>query len=177
MSTAPTVTTLTQQALAAIARRDVETAIARLQQAADGDPDAAIPRYLLGAEYAQIGLVDKAIDAMEQALARDPALATARLQLGLLHLGAGRVEAALRSWAPLAGPEGHDAASLFARGLSALALDRFDDCRDHLEAGIAINQNEPLNDDMRKILAALQAAEVQEADSADHVLLDAYRRA
>ena len=113
----PNVQDLTRLALAASAQNDAETAIAYLKQATELDAGAAIPRYLLGAEYAQIGIIDRAIAEMTLAVECDPDLATARFQLGLLQLTSAQVAEAAATWAPLEALGEVHPLRLFAAGL------------------------------------------------------------
>jgi len=169
---------LTRDALAASARNDSEAAIALLRQATEQDDAAAIPHYLLGAEYAQIGIIDRAVAEMARALENDPSLAPARFQLGLLHLTSGRVAEAAEAWRPLERLGTEDPLYLFKEGLLAMAQDRFEDARALLEAGLDRNvANAPLNADMRKVIAAIDrlVAGDGDADSGQHVLVSAYR--
>src|SRR3954470_9641995 len=61
---APDSIALTREALLASGRNDAETAIGLLKRAIEADSAAAVPRYLLGAEYAQLGMLPKAAEAM-----------------------------------------------------------------------------------------------------------------
>jgi len=175
----PAAQDLTGRALAASARGESEEAIACLKRAAEADARAGAPRYLLGAEYAQLGLYDRAIEEMSRAVEIEPALGTARLQLGLLHLTSGRVAEALEAWEPLAQLSEEDPLRWFQAGLSCLAADRLADARAFLEGGIQRNPaNPPLNRDMEKIIAQLvsngRAESAADATSGEHVLVSGY---
>src|SRR4051812_1046232 len=76
-------------------------AIQYLKDAAAKAPRNAQVRFLLGAEHAQIGLLDRAQEEMSAALDIDPGLVPARFQLGLLHLVQARVAEASAAWKPL----------------------------------------------------------------------------
>ena len=149
---------LLQLALNASAADDSGTAIAYLKEAVSRPDGTSVAHYVLGAEYAQIKMYDRAVGEMEAALALDPALSIARLQLGLLWLTGGAAEQALAVFGPLAElPEG-DPLRLFGEGLSRLARDEFDDARALLVAGIAANStNLPLNADMQRMIEAIDA--------------------
>jgi tetratricopeptide (TPR) repeat protein len=144
--------------------------------------------YFLGAEYAQIGMYDRAVEAMQLAVDADPRLHTACFQLGLLHLTSGRAMAAREAWTQLALLEvGHPEhyLNLFKQGLEALADDDFGNCRKWLNLGMQNNQANPaLNVDMQKMLDALPPEDVRAAEPApddanskpeDHLFLSAYR--
>ena len=159
-------------ALEAARRDDHGTAITYLKQAIDLPDGKALPSadyakllYLLGAEYAQIGVMARAIDYMGQAIDVDPAMHTARFQLGLLHLTCAQPEQGLAVLTPLAdlGPE-----SMFYhlhQGLAHLVRDEFELCRGSLRKGMELNKsssqfNQALNGDMQKLLDALPGGDV-----------------
>ena len=154
-------------------------------------PDAsARAHYLLGAEYAQIRMYDRAVEAMTRAIALDPMLAPARIQLGLLWLTACAAERAEAVLTPLGDLPESDALRHFGAGLCDLIHDRIEQARAHLERGLALNDsNLPLNADMRLILdqmarqhahdiptaaTAAAAALSDESANGQHILLSAY---
>jgi tetratricopeptide (TPR) repeat protein len=160
-------------------------AIAYLKEAVGRADANAIAHYLLGAEYAQIQMYERAIDEMEAALALDPALITARLQLGLLQLGQNAAERALAVFAPLQELDPAHPFALFGRGLSLLAGDQLAAASACLQDGIVANNINPaLNGDMQKIVDEIAAtlaknaaagAPVEDAEPADrHIFLSAY---
>jgi predicted TPR repeat methyltransferase len=159
-----------------------DRAIALLKQAVDEAPADARCHYLLGAEYAQIGMYERAIAQMHKALELDPELHAARFQLGLLQLGARNVEAAAETWGPLDMLGPRHAFALFKTGLLHLARDEFADAVRCLQEGLAANDfNAPLNTDMQRMLdaalplAAQQPGEAKaEGGSADHLFINAY---
>jgi tetratricopeptide (TPR) repeat protein len=172
------VTTLLAHALRASAAGDSEAAIALFRRVIALDDSAASPHYLLGAEFARIGLVDKAAGEMQRALRCDPAMSTARFQLGLLHLTCGRVAEAAKEWEPLLAASRAQPLQLFARGLLLMAQDRFAESRSLLAAGIEADpENDALNGDMRRVIEAIDQVQRQgrEEFSASHVLLSTYR--
>ena len=120
-------------------------------------PGSAHARYLLGAQHAQIGLYDRAVAEMAEAVKLDPSLAAGHFQLGLLHLTAGRLGEAQSAWLPLDRLANDHPLRLFKSALLHLARDEFAQCIEGLKAGIAHNKlNQPLNDDMRRLLADVQ---------------------
>jgi tetratricopeptide (TPR) repeat protein len=184
--------TLTQAELLALAleatrRSDSGHAMAYLKQAAaraDATPEAC---FLLGSEYAQIGLVEDALAHLHRAVALAPNYAIARFQLGLLHLTNAQPHEALAVWAPLAdlGLE-HPLAAL-RQGLEHLIRDQFVDCVQWLERGIELNTEIPaLNADMQNIIQQVKAlpsegegvavakTDVDEEPAASHLFLNAY---
>ena len=162
-------------------------AVSYLKQALEIDPDQAQVRFFLGAEYAQIGMMDRAAEAMAQALETDPSLEIARFQLGLLHLTSARPAEASQVWGPLGDLPADHPLHCFKNGLEALARDEFDACRTWLGKGMALNtSNAPLNGDMQKVLDAIQdqsgappSAPDANAESSqnegEHVFVSAYK--
>lgn len=182
---------LLQLAKNASSANDSASAISYLKEAVSRPDATGAAHYLLGAQYAQIGMYERAVSEMDSALALDPALATARLQLGLLWLGNGTVERAESVLAPLAELSPDDALRHFGAGLGLLIRNQLDEAVARLEQGIALNaSNAPLNNDMRKIIdeiarvragaapVAVPAAQLEPATPAaedtQHVLLSAY---
>jgi tetratricopeptide (TPR) repeat protein len=155
-------------AIEASGRNDHGTAIGYLKQALDlpegsaaTSTDYAKYTYMLGAEYAQIAMMDRAAECMAQAIELDPALHTARFQLGLLHITCGQPAQALSVLAPLGALPTDSPFHFFGVGLQSLVQDQFTQCRDALLKGIELNTasatpNLALNADMQKLLAALE---------------------
>jgi tetratricopeptide (TPR) repeat protein len=180
---------LFQLARNASAADDSASTIVYLKEAVSRTDATAAAHYLLGAEYAQIGLYERAVGEMESALALDPALAIARLQLGLLWLGNGAADRAETVLLPLAKLAPGDALRHFGAGLRHLIKDQFDDAVACLEQGLVLNtSNPPLNGDMRKIIdgigraraggtaapVAQAASTPATAEDTQHILLSAY---
>lgn len=182
---------LMQLALNASTANDSGTAIAYLKEAVSRTDAGAGAHYLLGAEYAQIRMYDRAADEMEAALAIDPTLSVARLQLGLLWLSGGAADKAAIVLGPLEELAADEPLRLFGQGLRHLIADQMVEARACLLDGIARNSvNPPLNGDMQRIVEQIdllsaaaaqapqaaqdaEAASSEEADSR-HVLLSAY---
>lgn len=143
---------LMQLALRATDRDETEQAIGYLKQVLALDSDHPDAMYLLGALHAELGLFARAIEEITRAVELKPDLPTAHFQLGLLHLGRGDVEAAERAWRSLDSLGEGDCLYLFKRGMLHLADDRFSECLQDLDRGMAINTvNESLNSDMRNV--------------------------
>lgn len=148
-------------------RKDHGAAIGYLKQALDlpagtmaMSGDYAKYLYMLGAEYAQIGMMDRAQENMAKALEMDPDLHTARFQLGLLHITCAQPAQALSVLAPLAGLPIDSAFHHFGAGLQFLIQDQLANCRESLRCGIELNSasavpNLALNADMINLLKAL----------------------
>jgi tetratricopeptide (TPR) repeat protein len=178
---------LFQLALKAGGSGDAGAAIAYLKEAVSRPDATANAHYMLGAEYAQLQMYDRAADELEAALALDPALATARLQLGLLWLGAGDGARAAGVLQPLTEGGVAEALAYFGAGLLHLIGDDLPAARASLLAGIALNtSNAPLNADMQGIVAEIDARlggaqpaapaseEPEQEDGSHHLFLSAY---
>lgn len=168
-------------AMEALRRNDHGNALTYLKQGAQRFPDNVSMAFLLGAEHAQIGMFDRAEAEFKRALELDPGLAIARFQLGLLQLTQARPEDAKITWAGLDELPNDHALRMFKQGLEALAEDRFDDARNWLTQGMAVNQVNPdLNRDMANVLTNIpegpgtQAPEA-EAGDAKPVWFNAYQ--
>lgn len=168
--------TLTQAELLALAleasrRDDTGHAMAYLKEAAARDDASAEALFMLGSEYAQIGLIAEAQQAMARSLERPGALPIARFQLGLLQLTSGDPLSAQTTWMPLAQlPDSHPQAYLktFQRGMNELIADAFDAALASLRAGIAANQeNAALNADMAKVIDAILHLPGRDAEAPD----------
>ena len=135
-----------------------DEAMSLLKRAIEAAPDSAVAHYLLGAEHAQVGLYDRAAAEIAESVRLDPRIPAAHFQLGLLHLTAGRTREAEAAWQPLDQLATDDPLRLFKSALLHLVNEERELCIEELQAGIARNTlNEALNDDMRRLLADLQA--------------------
>ena len=184
---------LLQLALNASAANDSGTAIAYLKEATSRPDATAIAHYILGAEYAQSKLYERAAVEMGKAVEIDPGLSIARLQLGLLWLSGAAADKAVEVLTPLMDLSETDPLRLFGKGLCHLIKDEFIDATECLQNGIKLNETNPaLNSDMQKILneivVVLNKAETpqvmvaeapkegEEEEDGQHVLLSAYTR-
>lgn len=142
-----------QRALKASAADDSDTAIAALSEALQIEPGAANARFMLGAQYAQMGRLDEAEEAFMVALLQDPELHTARFQLGLLQMTRGKPVQAALTWQGLGALQETHPLRLFSLGMTQLAQNNFEAARTLLQQGIESNrENLPLNQDMQKVL-------------------------
>lgn len=149
---------LLQLAANASAADDGASAIAYLKEAASRGDASGTTHHLLGAEYAQIGMYERATGELEAALAIDPTLSLVRLQLGLLWMTRADAAQSAIVLAPLEELAVDDPLFLFGRGLRQLARDELPEARRSLENGIARNSsNEALNADMRRIIVQIDA--------------------
>lgn len=151
-------TSTLQDAISASEQGDSNTALALLSQAASEQPSSGIPHWLMGAEYAKLGAVDRAEAGFANALLLEPGLVIARYQLGLLQFSSARAAMALVTWQPLLQLDDENPLPHFVRGFEALAHDQFTEARHQLTAGLARNADNPaMSDDIRKVLQKMDA--------------------
>lgn len=176
---------LMRDALAATRRDALDESEALLRQALAIAPGAPMPHYLRATNLAHSGLYELAEASYMACLTRAPDFAIARFQLGLLQVTGGRPVIAHASWEPLLALADDHPLKLFVRGLLALLGEQWAQARTLILGGIDRNHdNEPLNDDMRGVLARMDHAEAEAAlagaevgGAADgHFLIGAYRR-
>lgn len=169
-------------AISASQQNNSGAAIAYLRDAISQPDATATAHYLLGAEYAQAQMYDRAISQMEVAISLDPTLSIASLQLGLLHLTSGNGEKAEEAFSSLLQLAEDNSLHQFSLGLTHLIHDRFEECRQCLSQGLNLNgDNAALNADMRKMLEEVEKLSAQipdendpEQDAGQHVLLSIY---
>lgn len=162
--------------LAAVAadRADADGLLDRLIDAYPGDPRL---HFLQGSLRAAVQDYDGARAAMRHAVDLAPDFAVARFQLGFLLLTCGEAHAAQEAWGPLHGSVAGTYMGHFVDGLTHLIHDRFDQAITALEAGIAINEENPaMSADMRLIIDEARektraAGTSGESLSAAHLLL------
>lgn len=167
-------------AIESVRRGDHGSAISYLKDGVVRFSEDAKLAYLLGAEYAQIALYDKAEQEMERALQLDPELVTTSFQLGLLQLSQGKLDAAKTTWQRLDKLPTEHALQLFKSGLLQLAEDQYAQARSLLQQGISANTFSPeLNLDMENVLASMPTGDgadnIRPLAPAEHVWLSAYR--
>ena len=134
-----------------------DLAITYLKEAVKRNPENANAINFLAVEHAQIGLYPRAMEEMQRAIELNPDLHTARLQLGLLYLTSAMAEPSLTTLQPLTELNEDNYFCCFAKGLQHLIRDEFADCKQWLEKGIKINDNNlALNRDMQRLLDAIK---------------------
>lgn len=135
--------------------RDADALVA-LKALVERDPRHAAGRYLLAAQHAQMGLMDKAEVGFREAVALAPEFPMARFQLGQLLLTRGAADEARAMFAPLASEP--NAVGRYAAALSAAALEDRATAVAALQEGLAMPQEVPaLTADMRRVLENLLA--------------------
>jgi len=140
--------------------------------------------FMLGAQYAQIGMKTEAKTYFAQSIDISPDFDIAIFQLALLQLLDGEQAAAESTFQRLDFlPPGH-ALNLFRRGMIALSLSNLAEAKVALRSGLEAGlDNAPLLAEMQRILAnvekmpedAAPAEEVDHSPSDDHIFLSAYR--
>ncbi len=139
--------------------RDAES-VAMLKILLERDPHHVHGQYLLAAQHAQMGLMDRAESGFRAVVAQAPDFPMARFQLGQLLLTKGSNVEAKRLFAPLAELPAGDALGAFARALSAAADDDAGEMIHQLQEGLACPQPVPaLAMDMQRLLGRLNGAE------------------
>lgn len=175
---------LISEGLAASQADNSPRAIDRFERAIALAPGEGLPRYLLAAELAARGDMDKAESAFASAVRLAPEFAMARFQLGLLQFSSGRAELALLTWQPLRALPQTDPLPHLVAGFEVLAIDQFDEALGHFQRGLALNHgNDALSGDIEKVIAGTRAvarpAAEAEADGGRpeaHVLLANYQQ-
>lgn len=125
-------------------------AVEMLKTLIEREPDHVFATYLLAAEHAQLGMMDRAEAGFRRTVELAPEFAMGRFQLGQALLVRGDADGAREAFAPLSG--GDDAISAYARGLSAACDEDVGRARSEIDAGLALPQEIPaLADDMRRL--------------------------
>jgi tetratricopeptide (TPR) repeat protein len=113
--------------------------------------------YMLAAQHAQLGMVDRAEQGFKKVVEGAPSLAIARFQYGQLLLGQGRNEEAAAVLAPILGHT--DDLGAYARALNAAGQERLQDSLRELDDGLNLPQSIPaLTTDMRRLREQLTNA-------------------
>lgn len=133
-----------------------DEAIHYLKAALTREPQARI-HYLLGAEYAEIGMRDRAIDQISQALVLDNSLHMASYQLGLLHFLNGDNDPARSVWKPLLHLSTTDPLHHLGLGLTAILDSEPTIANKALRTAKSLNKNNPaLERDIDNLLKHLE---------------------
>lgn len=135
--------------------RDAD-AVVLLKNLLEREPHHVHATYLLAAQHAQMGLVERAESGFRKVVDADPELAIARFQYAQLLTMQGRRDEADAVLAPLV--DRNDSLGAYARALHAAGRDDAGETRRQLEAGLALPQEIPaLEQDMRRLHARLVA--------------------
>ena len=173
-------TELLQLAITSGERNDASSAIVYLKEAVSRPDASANAHFLLGAEYAEIGLYDRAKACMKTALQLDPNSSITRFQLGLLLVSCGNSVEAEDVLRPI--QDANDILTPFAKGLIYLIHNEFDSALNAFHQGMALNSHNPaLVKNMQALVNGIEQLppEVRAQSQADeshgqHILLSAY---
>jgi tetratricopeptide (TPR) repeat protein len=133
-------------------------AVAMLKTLLERDADHMFATYLLAAEHAQIGMMDRAEEGFRRAVALGPEFPMARFQLGQVYLTRGDAAAAVEVLAPLADLPSGEALQAYALGMIAAAQENVGEAIARIQAGLACPQEIPaLAGDLARVLGNLQA--------------------
>ncbi len=116
--------------------------------------------YILAAEYAELGMMQRAIEGMQRAVELEPTLWTAHFQLGLLFLSQSLIQEAKNAWEPLIelGPEAY--LYHFAVGCMQLIDEKTEDALESFAIGVNMNDDNPaLNRDIGNIVNSVLGSE------------------
>jgi Flp pilus assembly protein TadD len=175
---------LLQLALTAGHNNDSGATLSYLKEAVSRPDASASAYFLLGSEYAEIRMYDRAVAAMEKSLLLDPSSAIVRLQLGLLLLSCGATKEATATLQMLSTLDTGDPLAQFGSGLLHLIRDEFTSALDCFSQGMKQNTGNPtLNHNMQRISDAIKQLPPEvlaknqntgEETQARHILLSAY---
>jgi len=147
------------------ANRDAD-AVVMLKTLLEREPGHVFATYLLAAQHAQLGMMDRAEAGFRAVVLEAPEFPIARFQLGQLLLVKGAVGEAQQVLAPLM--DDRQALGAYARALHAAAVDDLATALAELETGLALPQDIPaLALDMRRLHDQVQVAAAQAAISVD----------
>jgi len=133
--------------------RDAD-AVVLLKTLLDREPQHVHATYLLAAQHAQIGLIERAEAGFRAVVDADPTLAIARFQFAQLLTMQARRDEAEAVLAPLI--ERNDSLGAYARALHAAGNEDVEETRRQLEVGLALPQDIPaLEQDMQRLHARL----------------------
>lgn len=133
-------------------------AVSMLKTVLERDPKHVFGTYLLAAEHAQLGMMDRAEEGFRKTVQMAPDFPIARFQLGQMCLVKGNPSEAKAILAPLANLPAGQALSCYAKGLIAAADEDAGEAIRQLQVGLACAQDIPaLALDMRRVLDNLLA--------------------
>ncbi|WP_369434007.1 tetratricopeptide repeat protein [Psychromonas sp. MME1] len=133
-----------------------DTAIGYLKQLIENVPDHEQGLFLLGAEYAQVGLFSEAIKYMEKTIELGTTLTAANFQLGLLYMATEEYDNAQESWKTIQQEGENDYIYIFSQALIHLVNNQEEKAKSLLAEGIELNKdNTALNNDMKNVLNSI----------------------
>jgi tetratricopeptide (TPR) repeat protein len=145
-------------ALDAINQDKHADAVSMLKTLLERDSKHVFGTYLLAAEHAQLGMMDRAEEGFRKTVELAPDFPIARFQLGQLLLVKGDAESAKNLLAPLTQLPAGQALPWYAKGLIAAANEDAKEAITQLQSGLACEQEIPvLAQDMQRVLNNLHA--------------------
>lgn len=152
-----------------------------LHKALDQEPDNAQAIFLLAAEYAELGLYQRAIENMEKSISIDPSIEMAHYQLALLYIQLGRPAESMPLWQHLSEHAQDNSLMLFSKGMIELDSNKENGISTINQAIEIANSNTFLKTSMTTLLNLLTGNEpkVEEPasndDSISSLMLNAYK--
>jgi len=145
-------------ALDAINQNRHAEAVSLLKTLLERDPAHVFGTYLLAAEHAQLGMMDRAEEGFRRTVELAPDFPMGRFQLGQLYLTKGDGAAAKAVLAPLANQPADQALTGYSRGLIAAANEDAGEAIRQIRLGLNCPQEIPaLTTDMQRVLDNLLA--------------------
>ncbi len=130
-----------------------------LKKCLELESDNAYANYLLGAEYAEVGMLDRAIESMEVAVGLDSELEMATYQLGMLYFQTGNAEQARKQFDLLAKGSEVKCLEPYARGLLFILDGELQQAKSAIQEGQSVDdQGSALQQSMAQMLQAVDQA-------------------
>lgn len=168
-----------QLAIHAAQSGDHHAALGYLNQGLELEPENAALIYFQAAEYAEMGLFDRARAGMVRALEINGSIDIARFQLGLLYLKLEQPDAALEAFKVLVRNAADSSLRIFGEAYVDILSNELDAARVKLQAGLLECNNPALRKDMARILNELEGKPAtnddETGDESAAVFLGAYR--
>lgn len=152
-----------------------------LHKALDQEPNNAQAVFLLAAEYAELGLYQRAIENMEKSITLDPSIEMAYYQLSLLYIQMGRPDQSIPLWQHLSENAKDNSLMLFSKGMIELESNKENGISIISQAIEIASTNTFLNTSMTTLLNLLTESESQtkhaeaKDESISSLMLNAYK--
>ena len=144
-------------AMFAASKENHDDALGYLKQALAQEETNPNITLMLAAEYAEIGMYERALEFFDKTILLAPELKVAQLQASLLLITLDRLEPAQTHLAELIELGEANYFGLFALGLQALIDEKLENAKAFLQKARELNQeNLPLNDDINKIIEQIE---------------------